>query len=248
MAFPYQRMYQSFKHQFFFDTTSWFGPATVGLLMDPLFSILADADVQDTFIDKLREDGWNQELFAMAAPSMEKFDMELKDMSGELYDITTSVQRSAIRLAWSRCQPMMASPLTAPPSQGGAQSEQTPSQSSWSETYPPKLTSQIVAELKQKFKRNYPAEVLLPETTPSLRLLSLIHYQKTKGEFKWVPWKFRLSQSKADEISSGKPNRIAKAEGLNLHALLVDSPPELHIDNGALGMHALGRHLRLFPM
>ena len=32
--------------------------------MDPLFSILADAGVQDTFIDKLRDDGWNQELFA----------------------------------------------------------------------------------------------------------------------------------------------------------------------------------------
>jgi hypothetical protein len=75
--------------------------------------------------------------------------------------------------------------------------DSTTSQSSWSETYPPKLTSQVVADLKQKFKRNYPAEVLLPETTPSLRLLSLIHHQKTKGEYKWVPWKFRLSQSKA---------------------------------------------------
>ena len=122
--------------------------------MDPLFSILADAGVQDTFIDKLRDDGWNQELFAMAAPSMDKFDLELKDMLGDLYDITTSVQRSAIRLAWSRCQPSTAMPSPALPSHGGVQGESTQSQSSWSETYPPKLTSQIVADLKQKFKRN----------------------------------------------------------------------------------------------
>jgi hypothetical protein len=102
-----------------------------------------------------------------------------------------------------------------------------------------------VLALKQKFKHNYPAEILLPETTPSLRLLSLIHHQKLKGEYKWVPWKYRLSQAKADEIAV-KPNRIAKSEGLQLHALLVDSPPELHIDNRALGMHALRQTMETF--
>ena len=83
-------------------------------------------------------------------------------------------------------------------------------------------------------------------TTPSLRLLSLIHHQKLKGEYKCVPWKYRLSQAKADEITAVKPNRIAKSEGLQLHALLVDSPPELHIDNGALGMHALRQTFETF--
>ena len=88
--------------------------------------------------------------------------------------------------------------------------------------------------------------MLLPENTPSIRLLSLIHHQKLKGEYKWEPWKYRLSQAKADEITAGKPNRIAKAEGLHLHSLLVDSPPELHIDNGALGMHALRQTFETF--
>jgi hypothetical protein len=46
------------------------------------------------------------------------------------------------------------------------------------------LTSQVVTEMKQQHKKNYPAEVLLPETTPSLRLLSLVHHQKLKAEFK----------------------------------------------------------------
>jgi len=207
--------------------------------MDSLGLILAEAGVQETFIDKLREDGWTKDLFAMSAPTLEKFDDEIRDFMGDMYEITTAVQCSALRLAWTRCQSSMPSTPAALASSAAAPVESTPSQSSWSETYPPKLTSQVVADLKQKNKRNYPAEVLLPETTPSLRLLSLIHHQKTKGEYKWVPWKFRLSQSKADEISASTPNRIAKTEGLQSHALLVDSPPELNIDNGALGMHAL---------
>ena len=214
--------------------------------MASLHEILTTAGVQDTFVDKLIEDGWSIELFAMAAPNLDKLDEELRSMLGDLYDITTAVQRSALRLAWTRCQATQAPALPPPGPLNAAPPEGTASQSTWSETYPPKLTSEVVSALKQKFKRNYPAEILLPETTPSLRLLSLIHHQKVKGEFKWVPWKYRLSQAKADEITAVKPNRIAKSEGLQLHALLVDSPPELHIDNGALGMHALRQTFETF--
>ena len=103
-----------------------------------------------------------------------------------------------------------------------------------------------MTELKQKFRKNYPAEVLVPETTPSLRLLSLVHHQKSKAEYKWVPWKFRLSHSKAEEFSAAKPNRMAKAEGINLHSLLVDTPPELTIENGSMGMHALRQTFETF--
>ena len=39
---------------------------------------------------------------------------------------------------------------------------------------------------------------------------------------------------------------MAKAEGLNLHALLVDSPPELTIENGSMGMHALRQTFETF--
>ena len=214
--------------------------------MASLHDILTTAGVQDTFVDKLIEDGWSIELFAMAAPNLDKLDEELRSMLGDLYEITTAVQRSALRLAWTRCQATQAPAPPSPSPLHAAPPEGTASQSTWSETYPPKLTSEVVSALKQKFKRNYPAEILLPETTPSLRLLSLIHHQKVKGEFKWVPWKYRLSQAKADEITAVKPQRIAKSEGLQLHALLVDSPPELHIDNGALGMHALRQTFETF--
>ena len=73
--------------------------------------------------------------------------------------------------------------------------EPTTSASSWSETFPPKLTGEVVLAMKQKFKQHYPAEILLPETMPSLRLLSLMHHQKSKQAFRWIPWKYRFGQA-----------------------------------------------------
>ena len=72
--------------------------------MASLYDLLLEAGVQATFADKLRDDGWTTELYGMAATSLERFDDELKDMLGDLYEITTSVQRSALRLDWNRCQ------------------------------------------------------------------------------------------------------------------------------------------------
>ena len=78
---------------------------------------------QDTFVDKLIDDGWSIELFAMAAPNLEKFDDELKSMLGDIYDITTAVQRSALRLAWTRCQAMQVPVVPAPGPSASAPSE-----------------------------------------------------------------------------------------------------------------------------
>ena len=68
-------------------------------LMDPLFNILHELGVQETSTDKLRDDGWTLELFGMSATSMDRFDDELKEILGDMYEITTPVQRSAFRLA-----------------------------------------------------------------------------------------------------------------------------------------------------
>ena len=166
--------------------------------MAQLYEILMDAGVQETFADKLKDDGWTVELFAMCATSQGGFREELPEMLGTFHPITTPIQRSALLLAWHRCRQTMDQPLVQPPSQPATSTESTTPASSWSETFPPKLTGEVVSALKQKFKQNYPAEILLPETMPSLRLLSLMHHQKTKNEFQRVPWKFRLSQAKSD--------------------------------------------------
>ena len=192
--------------------------------MDQLTEILTEAGVQDTFIDKLKEDGWTPELFALCATTQDGFKEELPEILGSTHPITTPIQRSALMLAWQRCRQSMDQPkefLAAP--QASVTEQATPA-SSWSETFPPKLTADVVLSLKQKFKQHYPAEILLPETMPSLRLLSLMHHQKSKQEFKWVPWKYRISQAKSDELQVGKSSRLAKVEGVQLHSLLLDSP------------------------
>ena len=168
-----------------------------------------------------------------------EFKEELPEILGTTHPITTPLQRSALLLAWQRCRQSTEQAKDPPQAAPSQASEAATPASSWSETFPPKLTSDVVLAMKQKFKQNYPAEILLPETMPSLRLLSLMHHQKTKKEFRWVPWKYRISQAKSDELTIGKTSRLAKAEGLQLHSLLLDSPPEIQIENGAMGMHAL---------
>ena len=214
--------------------------------MDDFSEILRSAGVQDTFADKLQEDGWTAELFALAATTLDKFDDQLPSILGDLDGIATAVQRSALRLAWTKCSKAHNS-SSAFPSEAIPPSTEIPSSlASWSETFPPKLTASVVTELKNKFRQNYPAEVLMADTTPSLRLLSLLHHQKTRREFKWVPWKFRISQAKAEELSSSKSSKLARSEGLQLHALLVDTPPELTIENGSMGLHALRQTFETF--
>ena len=207
--------------------------------MAQLSDILLDAGVQDTFIDKLRDDGWTTELFALSASSQEEFKDELPEILGSSHPIATPLQRSAITLAWHRCSQTMDQSKDPAPAVPPPTAEPAASASSWSETFPPKLTSEVVLAMRQKFKQHYPAEILLPETMPSLRLLSLMHHQKTKKEYRWVPWKFRISQAKSDELTGNKSSRLAKVEGVQLHSLLIDSPPEIQIENGAMGMHAM---------
>ena len=182
--------------------------------MASLRDILSAAGVQDTFIDSLENDGWTKELFAMSSASLEKLDDELPEMLGDLFATATPVQKAALRLAWTRCNPSSSASSSTEHAQGPTAPPAAPV-TSWLETFPPKLTSAIVSDLKQTFKRNYPAEVLMPENTPSLRLLSLLHHQKQKGEWKWVPWKYRISQAKDEELSASKSSKLAKVEGVN---------------------------------
>lgn len=215
-------------------------------MAQPLAELLARANVQQTFIDKLIEDGWTTELFAVAASSIDQFDQVLPEILRHLDRTLTPIQRAGFRLAWTRCQ--------APSSPEPASSKPTPDpleasavSGSWSEAFAPKLNSSVVAELKAKFKKNYPAEILVAENTPSLRLLSLVYHQKTKQEFKWVPWKFRLSQARSDDISS-KSSKVPKAESLQLHALIMDNPPEISLKMGLWACIRCVSFLRLIAL
>eukprot|EP00435_Cladocopium_sp_Y103_P059010 s698_g21.t1 len=208
----------------------------------PLSEILVAANVPPQQVDQLVNDGWTSEHFALCATSLEEFD----NVMAEIFDASlTPLHRAALRLAWTRCQPQSATPQAEAPTTSGYQDVSSTS-TSWSETFAPKLTSALVSDLKVRFKRNYPAEVLLPENNPSLRLLSMVAHQKQKQDYRWIPWKYRLTESKCDEITAARPSKVAKAEGLQLHSILMDEPPAMEIANGNMGMHALRQMFETF--
>ena len=64
----------------------------------------------------------------------------------------------------------------------------------WAESFPAKISHATMVELKSKFAKHYPSEILSYETMPSTRLISQAFHNKQKGDFKWIPWKFRDSQ------------------------------------------------------
>ena len=199
-----------------------------------LAAIFKACNVQATFAGKILENGWTAELF-----SMMNFDHDLEEVLEETAGALTPLQWASLKLSWTKCQ-NSATPPAVPTSAAPASSSASPDHgTTWTETFAPKLTSTTVAALKAKFRADYPAEVLTLETTPSLRLLSMVHHQHSKGDHKWIAWKFRLSQSKADDIAASKSQRVPKSESMSLHSMLLDDPPIMEIQNGGLGLRAL---------
>ena len=45
----------------------------------------------------------------------------------------------------------------------------------WAEHLPPKLSPEVVQDLVDKFQKNYPGELLGPDSMPSIRLLSMVY-------------------------------------------------------------------------
>ena len=136
-------------------------------------------------VDQLLNDGWTTEHFALCATSLEDFDAVMT----EIFDTGLSpLHKASLRLAWKRCQSSSNQGAVAPtPAVASPEVAAQPLAGSWSETFAPKLTSANVSQIKAAFKKNCPAEVLLPENLPSLRLLSMVVHQKNKQDFKWIP-------------------------------------------------------------
>ena len=65
--------------------------------------------LQDTFAEKLLDDGWTVPLFAVSASSLERFENEIDGLLGDVAGIITPIQRSALKLTWQECQPQSTS-------------------------------------------------------------------------------------------------------------------------------------------
>ena len=103
---------------------------------------------------------------------------------------STAQQVPAYAGALDTCKSIMqaADQTNLPPSMA---SSTLPSQGTalnvWAEHAPPRLDSEAVSKLIEKFKQNYPSEHLDSDTRPSIRLLSLVHqWFRPHGAIKWV--------------------------------------------------------------
>ena len=156
-----------------------------------LDAVLSDAGVDPALASALVSDGWTTASFREIVASSSEFTDSLYE---ELCagNPLTLLQKAQIRSAWRSLQTQDAEASQPGPSSGPAPVAPTP-EGSWSESFPPKLNAGTVAKLKQKFLSNFPSEVLTPDTQPSARLLALAHQLHQKQDYKWLPWKYRMS-------------------------------------------------------
>lgn len=203
-----------------------------------LEEIFTETKVDPTVAATLLADGWTRESFAVSALDLTQFDQVLPELGGESL---TLLQKACLRNAFKACQPPEPS---APAPEPSAPSSASPS-GSWSEAFPPKLEPSVIQTMKAKYLAAYPSELLNNDTMPSTRLLSLVHSQLQKKHWVWVPWKLRLSVSRAEDLQGQRQQKAPKLEGLSLHSLLVDEVPSIEVSNGSMGLNAIRNVLEL---
>ncbi|CAE7242485.1 unnamed protein product, partial [Symbiodinium sp. KB8] len=92
--------------------------------------------------------------------------------------------------------------------------------SSWQESWPAKLSSELTAELRKRFEDDYPTELLDNDSFPSSRLLALTSKMVAEKEIRWLPWKFRLSAKAQDDNLLIRPKKLPRLTELS--DLLLD--------------------------
>lgn len=202
-----------------------------------LSSILQECGVAEEHRDVLINAGWTSALIAASASTADNFEAQLPEMLEQGPGLITPMQNACLRLCWTKCSQSAGSASSSVASATAPAAPAVPADS-WVETSAPKLTSEVVSQMVLKFRQHYPSEVITPENRPSLRLLSTIAHQKAKKDFRWIPWKYRLTAAKADEVSASRASKVPKIESLGFHHLL-DEPPAVEVSNNSMGMHAV---------
>ena len=202
---------------------------------------MASSGVDPGLSSNLVQEGWTVESFGLAAPDIHEFDTVLTELlPGNSLSL---LQKAQLRAAFKKCQ-QVSNP--APASSSGEVPKEPSTPNSWSESFAPKLDNQAIHDMKAQFLKNYPSELLTADTTPSTRLLSLVHHQLTKRDWKWIPWRYRLSVAKCDDIQSQRAAKIPKMEGLSLSSLLMDEIPAIEINNDNMGINAIRTSMDVF--
>ena len=177
--------------------------------------------------------GWSTSTIAMGFTDASEFDQEatLRDLG--ITDEGSRLERAALKVVWAQCKQVITAnqtasasshPVAESPSAVSTNQHSSNSEGSWNETFPPKLSQSVLLEIKKKFQKNYPFEILSSDSLPSNRLLALVHQTVSKGSWRWVPWKHRMTLAREEDWQLSRNAKYPKIEGLQLHALLLYDP------------------------
>ena len=204
---------------------------------DDFEAFLTSFGIAPSLASQMVADGWQSANFASVVSDVSDFD-RLNIWEQLFSEEINLVQRSGVKAAWFSLQSSSKGADSLPSS---SQPSVVPLavEGSWTESFPPKINVSTVSKLKKQFLEDYPSEVISPETMPSARLISLADQQQQRGEHRWIPWKYRMTQSKMDDMVMYQKQKIPKLEGIQLHSLLIDEPPTIDISNSGMGINAI---------
>eukprot|EP00435_Cladocopium_sp_Y103_P039134 s1556_g10.t1 len=207
-----------------------------------LEDIFSECGVAPNLASDLLAEGWSLKTFAFSASDESGFETSIPELCASHGDVSL-LQKSALRAAWHMARSSQIPDASVP----SVPAEPAPSSdvSSWTEAFAPKMEHATVQKLKDAFLANYPSELLTPDLMPSLRLLSLVYSQLQKKQWRWIPWKYRMSVARADEVQGQRLPKIPKIEGMQLHSLLIDEPPCLDINSNTMGVNAIRNMLEV---
>ena len=167
-------------------------------------------------------------------------------IDASVVEVTTTVMAGKLRRLLAQCRLLaqqMATPDATPVTSTAASPLASPS---WSELAPPRLTPEAVASMSETFLKNYPGELLNSESTPSIRLLSMVHHFLKPGQsIKYIPWQLRMSQKQYQEMTEAKTHKAIRSEAQLLGALL-DETPEIPMESMKLSAEWLRRTQQVF--
>ena len=208
-------------------------------MAEPLETVLADAGVEPALASGIVADGWTLRTFREIAATAADFNDALFAELCPHNETLTLLQKASIRSAWRSAHQQDIPQGASADGSGPATNSGSATDGSWSEVFPPKLNNETGNALKKQFLQNYPSEVLTADTQPSSRLLALAYQLTQKKDFKWLPWKFRMSMSRSEDMAMSRASKAPRLENLQLHQLLIDEVPSLEINNQSLGLNAL---------
>ena len=163
---------------------------------------------------------WTIPLFACITSQEDEVDSVLSSVGIDSGLLSDPLSRAALRLLWRRCRQTLDQPATAKLEVVTAPGS---SDSSWSETFPPKLSHEAFSTLKQDLSSRYPSELLDRDNIPNQRVMAWLHRNSQEKHWRPCAWRFRLSSRQQEERDLGP--RFAKRSKLALSKFLIADVP-----------------------